>query len=229
MLIANNGAVKSGTSWVQKMVVALKPHAPLPEKWARPGWSNPSIHPDQLEAFLDSEDFHKDVYVIKSHFSPDLAPVLVRDGVIIINCARSIPDMVLSYYHHQKRRLNNDQSLNDWMEEHGMAVAQNRMNYLRGWAPHAPTMHFELMFADPEGSAMRLAEIVGSEKPERRIRQIGQRSQRTPQQGVREGHHVRTGRPGAAQQEIAPALYAKLKALDSDLLDLFPERGAIPA
>lgn len=227
MLVVNNGAAKSGTTWVQKMLTRITPHKPIAKKWRRLDWDTPSIHPDNLKRFLDTTDFASETYLFKAHYHPELSPILVRENVVIINCARSIPDMVLSFYHHQKRLGKTALTLNEWVERHGLEVANTRLKYLAGWAPYCPTMHFELMYSDPEASALRLAEIVKSPLSEDEIREAGRGTQNTPEKGVREGHHVRTGKPGASREELEPAMYRALEAFDAELLRLFPERAEI--
>jgi hypothetical protein len=226
MLIANNGAVKSGTTWVQSILRALRPYDALPEQWQKTEWKNPCVDPDKLDAFINSDDFASGVYLIKSHYSPVLAPQLAKPGVVIINCARSIPDMVLSAYHHTRRRQQVAVPINEWMAQNALKTAKSRMRYLKGWAPHGPTMHFELMFADPEGAALQLAELCGSTLKEKQVRAVGLRSKKTPTT-KQEGSAVRTGRPGAGCEEIDPEIYAALAAFDDELLELFPERAAI--
>ena len=227
MLVVNNGAPKSGTTWVQKMLARILVYKPPAKRWRRTDWYTPSIRPDDLQSFLSKTDFASQTYLFKAHFKPELAPVLIRKNVVVISCARSIPDMVLSFYHHQKRLGKTDLSLNDWVSQHGLEVARNRIDYLEGWAPYCPTMHFEMMYSDPAGSALRLAQIVNSPLSEEAIREVGRSTQNTPDKGVREGHHVRTGKPGASREELDPAMFEALQVFDAELLRLFPEREAI--
>lgn len=226
MLVVNNGAAKSGTTWVQKMLRRIARYQAPPKAFRRTDWKAPSIHPDRLETFLRRKDFVSENYLFKAHYEPELAPLLARDHVVIVNCARSIPDMVFSFYHHQVRKERTDETLAQWVERFGLKVAEHRLNYLKGWAPHSTTMHFELMYADPEGSAVTLARAVGSTLDEAAVREAGRLSQEKPGDG---NVRIVSGRPGAAREQLDPAVYDRLKAFDDQLLELFPERSAIVA
>ena len=227
VLIANNGAVKSGTTWVQQILRKLDTYDQLPERWQKRRYQNQSVDEPVLAEFLDSDDFKNGRYLTKTHYHPRYAELLDREGVIVINCARSIPDMVVSYYHHARRKQGVTQDIDAWMAENAIQVARNRIEYLRGWA-HVPTLHFETIFADVEAAAVRLAGLVGSPLTEAEVRLIGRKSQKTPGD-KQDGKAVRTGRPGAGREEIPAAYYAALCEMDEELLALFPERAGLTA
>lgn len=221
MLILNNGAPKSGSTWMQTILrEALTPDFP-DSKW-RNDWINPSVDPARLGAFIASSEWHNNDVLVKLHVtaSKDMA-FLQRDDVRVIVTVRNAPDSVLSWFHHQirlgKASLN---TKNNWFETTGLRFADRLREHRLSWAlePNAILIRYEDLLTHPVRELHDIMVHLGKEISMDSLQQVVNRTlvKRAPNEPPHEGQHIRTAGISVADKEIPPEILQQLKTHESE-------------
>jgi hypothetical protein len=221
MLIVNNGVPKSGSTWVNKIVRDLvQPVRPHP-RWQREGWQAASIARERIADYVASGEWRARPVLIKTHFEygPDLAPLL-QDGIRLVVTHRNLPDSVLSYWHHERRRGTAEaDAMERWLKGRGMTFAEDMIRYYRSWAdkPGALLVPYEEMVSDAAGQIARIAAHLGLEESAERIAAVAEGTQfrLKPGEAPREGAHARTGGLSRAEAELPAPILARLRRMEA--------------
>ena len=219
MLILNNGAPKSGSTWMQTILrEALTPE--FPESQWRNDWKNPSVDPARLGAFIASSDWHVNDVLVKLHVpaSKDMA-FLQRDDVRVIVTVRHTPDSVLSWFHHQirlgKASLNKKQQ---WFETTGLRFADRIRAHRLSWVlePRAIHIRYEDLLTHPVRELQDIMAHLGKHISIDSLQQVVNRTmvKRAPNEPPHEGQHIRTAGISVADKEIPPEILQHLKTHD---------------
>jgi hypothetical protein len=222
MLILNNGVPKSGTTWIQKILIStLEPEFPS-ESWAN-HWINPSVDPSRLEDYFRSLEWQGKLTLLKTHilFSEQYK-FLLHPEVKVIVSHRGLPDSVLSYYHHQ-RRLNHESTLgkskDDWLEHEGRRFAMHAIEFKRSWSSveNALLIGYEDMLKNPAKNIMSIMNFLNVDCSEDEADDIADKTKITKIQlrQIDDNSHVRTAGMSMATRELSPSLYKDLLALQA--------------
>jgi hypothetical protein len=143
MLAIANGAFKSGSSWLFKILCCITQFPPPPKPYLNLEWKNPSIHPNQLASFLDSEDFSKQNYLCKNHFGRrrERNLLLSYPHVSVFNIKRDLRDVVVSAYYHDCRVEGFEGSFEDYYWFLGRLHAHKVRKYHAIWDISSPQVY----------------------------------------------------------------------------------------
>lgn len=222
VLILNNGAPKSGTTWVQKICVKmLDPDFP-DRKW-RNFWKNPSIDPEKLQQYHASREWQEGRVLVKTHFAYEPKySFLLEPNVRIIVTSRNLPDSVLSWFYHQVRKKGVGLEEKDgWLGTVGFEFADRLIEHRHTWRGKSNVLdvRYEDMLADAPGKVAEIAAFLDADISPKRAARIAERTQQSLAEGEapRNDRHVRTGGQSTALQEIPPDIYDRLVELDRKL------------
>jgi len=107
LLVICNGAFKSGSTWLFRIVKLLIPGKPIPPEFhSTAEWKGMSIAKKKLSKFLEKVDYKNENYVCKAHYNDvKIRSLLLKfDDVYILNIKRDIRDVITSAYYHYNRR-----------------------------------------------------------------------------------------------------------------------------
>ena len=212
MLIINNGVPKSGSTWIQRILVrGLRPDFPS-EKW-RNSWKNPSIDPRNLRAYIEGGEWQHSPTLIKMHFKlEENYDYIWNDNIKILVSYRNIPDSVVSWFHHKLR--NGEVDLKHraaWFEKEGRVFAKRALNHRLSWEkkPNTILLRYEDMLADATSGIESIFNFIGNEKTRAECVKIAESTQVTlkPGEPLRDGNHVRTAGRSVARDEIPEHLF----------------------
>ncbi len=142
MLVVANGAFKSGSTWLFRVVREILPFQEIPPAYRHP-YMPRSISPARLRRFLQREDIRRCHFVTKNHIARrslrDL--LLAHDEVRVLDIQRDLRDVLVSHYHHMRRpgRVKGDFSSYYWSV--GRYKAQQLLRYHGLWAVDSPRVH----------------------------------------------------------------------------------------
>lgn len=224
MLIINNGVPKSGSTWVQNILVrGLDPAFPT-EKW-RNSWVNPSVDHANLRAYVESGEWCAAATLIKMHFDfRDEHDYLLRDDIRIVVSYRNIPDSVVSWFHHDVRMgRTSPEHKRAWMERRGRAFAERALKHRLSWKNRPGTLlvRYEDMLADAVSGVGTIFTFIGQEKTRDECVAIAQMTQvrLKPDEPLRDGRHVRTAGRSVARDELPEHLYDEFTRMEKGLTD----------
>lgn len=219
MLILNNGVPKSGSTWIQKIIVkAVNPAFP-PQEW-RNGWSNPSIDPERLSLYVKSGEWRETPTLIKTHlpYKRNLDYLADPDIKVIVSY-RNVADSVLSRFHHHVRKgaVSKD-DMPRWLETEGRGFAQRILKYRSSWAgrENALFLAYEDMVQDAPAGVAAILAFLGMPKSTEDCQHIARVTQARSRKGKepREGKHVRTAGRSAAEEELPRPFFLEFEAME---------------
>lgn len=169
MLVICNGNLKSGSTWVLGLVRALGTWKPVPEKWRDSRWKNPSISPQQFDAYFRSQEWLHHHYYCKQHWrgSDKYLRLHEKKGVKVLNSVRDIRDVLVSRYFHD---LNAGVFVGDSIERYyfdgpGREAICEFIYYHNFWAAAPAESHYvvryESLIDDFDSEASRLFAHLG--------------------------------------------------------------------
>lgn len=226
MLILNNGVPKSGSPWVQKILQdALNPAYPSTE-W-RNHWENPSIAPDNLKSYITSADWHgAQPVLIKTHIvCPRSFDFLFHSDIRIVVSYRSLPETVVSAFHHQVRlgKVQADRQ-NKYFRTMGRRFAIRAVTQRLSWArqPGVCMLRYEDLLADTPGQIHALLAWLKHPVSAARAEALAAatRVRLSACEAPRDGAHIRTGGRSTAQAELPAALFDELTELEASLPEI---------
>lgn len=171
MLIVCNGAPKSGSTWVSKLVENIPGVMPIPATYRRADWVNPSLAMQFIQSPEDIPSFPGSICFTKTHIVGDKNTdgFLRLTNVKFVNIIRDYRDTFVSRFHHDKRTGNVDKNctLQEYFK-YGRAESMINLSvrYQRNWhlrdssEPHPFLLSYELLHSDWNDSVRRLLEFL---------------------------------------------------------------------
>lgn len=175
MLIICNGAYKSGSTWLFRILLTMTRYDLIPPAYHAPGWNGLGIKPSLLAKFLKKENYRDHNYILKGHFFIQQHVITNRPNVTVMNIRRDTRDVVVSAYHYERMK---GQYQGDTFEGYywtrGWRVAQQVIRYNRLWEkkPNTYMSCYETLHTDFSGEVQRLANFLGFELTEADVQRI---------------------------------------------------------
>src|SRR3954464_6403407 len=88
VLIICNGAYKSGSTWLFRILLSMTRYNLIPEQYHAPGWNGLGIKPSLLAKFLKTENYRDTNYILKGHFFHQYHLILSYPHVTVMNIRR---------------------------------------------------------------------------------------------------------------------------------------------
>lgn len=222
MFIVNNGAPKSGSTWVQKIIkLGISPNFPR-KKW-RNQWNSRSVPKERLEAYFQSDEWRDAPTLIKMHFasSPDFAFLDNKDARVIVSY-RNLPDSVNSFFYHQIRmdKTTPDQK-EEWLRTSGIKFAKELQEYRRSWVQkdYVLLLKFEDMVLDAPAHIKKILHFLDQPCDDEICEMLAEKTQVKIKKGdpfpVKK--HVRTAGRSVAREEIPKDVFATLTEMEKAL------------
>jgi hypothetical protein len=164
MLLVCNGAYKSGSTWLFRILQHMTGFQGVPAAYAAPGWAGNGIHPPLLQRFLSRENYRDENFIIKAHFFEHYHQLLGRRHLKIVNIRRDTRDVVVSaYFYERLKAAGREESAVDYYHRRGRKVARMVVQYNRLWhgVPETYMSSYEALHSDFDGELKRLAAFVG--------------------------------------------------------------------
>lgn len=136
MLVICNGAFKSGSNWLYRIVKLIIPGKPIPSEFhAEKEWHGISIASNKLSEFLGQVDYKNENYVCKSHYDDvNIRNLLLSfDGVYILNIKRDIRDVIVSAYYYRNRKDGVKRTFEEFYWEKGRSLIRFINQYHDIW------------------------------------------------------------------------------------------------
>lgn len=131
MLIVDNGAYKSGSSWLYNILKVVTGESNPLNDYQDPDWIHPSLDKDKLQNFLDEGDYRNRHYLVKQHFRDtelkQFVPYLDGD-ILFVDIERDIRDVIVSAYYH-KQRKGYDSDFNNYYWSNGRFLYERIRSY----------------------------------------------------------------------------------------------------
>lgn len=171
--------------------------------------------------YFNSGDWRGKNVLIKHHlpYSDDLN-FISNDSVKILVSYRSLPDSVVSWFHHNIRlgKTSIDQKPH-WLDTTGRSFAVRALNYRSSWTgkPNTLMVKYEDMLAEPKHAIKMTLEHIGESPSDIKIDLIFQRTRAKVQAGgpLHDGKHIRTGGRSVAKDELPYSFLQELLELQS--------------
>jgi len=147
MLVIDNGAFKSGSSWLYQIICRIKRFEAPPAKYLNPNWVHPSISPDKLKEILENLDYSKQDFLVKNHFNnkKDRDLILSYPDIKVVCIVRDIRDVVVSAYYHllRKEKLTSEEliSFKAYYWKRGRLIALNVLKYNNYWSINSENIY----------------------------------------------------------------------------------------
>lgn len=164
MLIISNGAYKSGSTWLLRILMDMTGYAPPPAEFDRPKWAGRGVPPGRLRQFIDEVDYANHNYLFKAHLFFKHHIVAGKPNVRIVNITRDIRDVIVSaFYFAQLRKTFAGDDFDRFYWTRGRQVARWVIQYNRLWqtVPNAFTMSYECLHEDFAAEVQALASFIG--------------------------------------------------------------------
>ena len=164
MLLVCNGAYKSGSTWLFRILQGMTGFGGVPTAYGAPGWEGTGIHPPLLGRFLKRENYRDHNYIIKGHFFERYHLLLGRSNLKIANIRRDTRDVVVSaYFYERMKGLGKEEPISEFYHRRGWKVARMVVQYNRLWGdlPGTYMSSYEALHNDFANEVRRLAGFVG--------------------------------------------------------------------
>ncbi len=229
MLIISNGAFKSGSSWLYRILCVMTGFAPLPEKYLNPEWRNPSIHPEKLRDLLTELDCQKQNYICKNHFGKRIQRdlILSHSDIFVISITRDIKDVVVSAYYYFQRQENNTESFEEYYWSRGRKVAQSVINYNTLWDVSAANLYvtsYENLKNDFDLELINFANTLKIQIDQDKIELIKQETQ-----SQKKGGHFRKGIIGDWKNHFSHAMLRDINKIQEKGINHFTKLDKLVA
>ncbi|HZZ45082.1 MAG TPA: sulfotransferase domain-containing protein [Tepidisphaeraceae bacterium] len=164
MLIICNGAYKSGSTWLFRILLTMTQYDLIPPAYHAPGWNGLGIKPSLLAKFLKRENYRDHNYILKGHFFLQYHIIVGKPNVTVMNIRRDTRDVVVSAFHYErmKGKCQSD-SFEGYYWTRGWRIAQQVIRYNRLWEnkPNTYMSSYETLHTDFPGEVHRLASFLG--------------------------------------------------------------------
>ena len=168
MFVLANGAYKSGSTWLLSILSELKDFDEIPEPYRKQVHKQVWVDPVKLRAFLESGCYLERDFVSKGHYSGKKVRdmLLSKEGVIVLDITRDLPDTIVSHYYHFARMYSVDWSFDRYYWRVGRYKAFEIRRYHQTWNVPSPKVYvssFERLKSDFGGEVRRIARAIGQE------------------------------------------------------------------
>ncbi len=164
MLVICNGAYKSGSNWLLRIVQELTGYALPPEPFVRPGWGGTGVPPEKLAQFLDEVDYQSKGYILKGHYFFKMRLIANRPHVKVLNITRDLRDVVVSAYHYERLKGKHpDLDFKQYYWKLGRHTAHFVTHYNRLWATvgNSFAANYETLHSDFLAEVRRVMNFLG--------------------------------------------------------------------
>lgn len=178
MLLVCNGAYKSGSTWLFRILQSITGFDMVPRAYHAPGWEGTGIHPPLLRKFLETENYRDHNYIVKGHFFERWHLLSGRPNVLIANITRDTRDVVVSAYFYERMKGvavgDPDESMADYYKRRGWKVAKHVVQYNALWRKQPATYmsSYDALHNDFANECRRLAAFVGKTVSDEDIERI---------------------------------------------------------
>ena len=226
MLVIDNGAFKSGSSWLFKILRCLTDFPPPPKEYLNPDWVNPSIYPDKLADFLENVDYSSNNYLCKNHFGrkKERELILSYSDVFVVGIKRDIRDVVVSAYYHYRRVEGYSESFKTYYWTRGRRVAESVRNYNQTWNIKSPNLYvssYESLKSDPHLEIKNIANLLGFFIAEETINRILKETSFEAMKKPNDSGHARKGIVGDWQNHLDEAMIKDIEKIEEKGLGNF--------
>ena len=218
MLIVNNGAFKTGSTWLDRIVRHIVRPKPIPDRFQNPGWVHQSIAPELFEQFLSEVDATEADYVSKNHIRDGKIRevLLAQEHVRVLNITRDIRDTLVSAYYHDQRHGHASGEIADYWQDLGRRRVQQILQHHRLWN----TGHSQVFVTSYEGlqasfpaHVEALATFLGvSDVDPARLAEATSFSR---MRRSRPGSHMRKGIVGDWRNHLSPEILEELAEMSA--------------
>jgi hypothetical protein len=225
MLIINNGAFKSGSTWLFKILKEMTNFESIPKEYQNPNWKNSSIDPKKLKMFLENGDYSIKNYLSKNHFADKKKQnlILQNPNILVVGINRDIRDVVVSAYHHQLRYRPED-SIEDFTNfywKRGRRVVNNVLKYNSLWGLQSSKIYisnYEILKNDTYNEINKIAKFIGFCPSEQEIYNIIEKT--SFERMSKSGHkHLRKGEIGDWQNYLSKAMQKDIGMIEKKGLE----------
>lgn len=167
MLVICNGAIKSGSTWLYKILTNLRSFSPPADEYLT--LRNPRhacIRPDRLEEFLRVEDYVSNDYLSKNHFDKaehrDL--LMSRQQVYVFDIERDPKDVVVSHFYHEQFRNHYEGSFADFYWSVGRETIAGLSKYHALWRDVSSRVYissYERLHTEFDSEVKRIGAVLG--------------------------------------------------------------------
>lgn len=180
MIIFDNGAFKSGSTWLMHLALQLRPCVEPPQQYWNPAWkSRPaySVAHGRLLEFLRDPSIRGQDIMVKFHHSSRRGrnAMLAHPEARVLNIRRDLRDVVVSAYHHQIKARGNPIDFEQYYWGHGRAITWKLLHFHHRWDIRSPRylrLEYEELLADFPTQLRRLAAFLDVAIDDRRVSEI---------------------------------------------------------
>ena len=181
MLVICNGAPKSGSTWLYNILIRLGDYRWPPDRYltksSLESKANPTIRPDLLKEFLETEDLGNIDWISKNHLAEPEHRALLQDyeAVFIFDLERDIRDVIVSAYYDSLNRNQFQGTFPSYYWSEGRRLAHHILQYhdlWRGFGPRAYLSSYERLKLDFAGEVRRIAAVLHRELDDAQVLQI---------------------------------------------------------
>ncbi len=221
MLIVSNGAFKSGSSWLFRIVKLLTDYPSPPEAYLNPAVSHPSIAEERLAEFLERIDLAHNNYLSKNHLKHahqrDL--LLSNPDVVVVGVQRDLRDVVVSAYYHYKWREPYEGTFYEFYWTRGRQIADRVRRYNLVWAAPAANLYvarYESLLNDFAGEMRRICAVLSVPYEEETIQRINKATDFTTWKARSGSKHLRKGTAGDWRNHFDRAMTGDIQQIEDD-------------
>ena len=167
MLIVCNGAIKSGSTWLFKILTGIVDCQSPPDHYLTGNNpKHPCIKPDAFETFLACEDTKGFDYISKNHLSKNAHKELLLNhpDTYVFDIVRDPRDVIVSNYYHERFRHNYEGSFDEFYWSKGRTLAAFLSRYHSLWEPDGKRIYrssYECLQSDFSKEVRAIAEFIG--------------------------------------------------------------------
>jgi len=166
MLVVANGAYKSGSTWLFRVMHDLTGFKLPPEKFHRAGWAGTGVEPKVLKSFLHEVDYANENYIFKAHTFFQRHLLVNKPNVRVLNVTRDLRDVVVSAFHYErmKGRFEGTDFLKYYWSQ-GRHVAHYVVHYNGLWAAakNAYSASYEALLSDFNNEVRKVCAFLNFE------------------------------------------------------------------
>jgi hypothetical protein len=165
--IISNGAHKTGSTWVHRLLRQTGKLEAVPAEYRDAAWQNSSVSVSEIRAAATVLGPTDTFYGSKQHFSHS-SGILDIHGIKVVNSIRDLRDTIVSKYYHDVRVLGETQPLDAYLEAYAEKFVRQFCAYQQYWidAPekHAWNYHitsYEYLSEDPFKACREMFSFCG--------------------------------------------------------------------